>query len=92
MRWQAAPAGHYTWADYDGDFVLFHRPSGQTHFVNAATVILLSEVLREARDLEEAAGDLAAAQQAGVGPDFAPRVLGLLLRLEELGLVERIAS
>lgn len=92
QRWLAAPAQDCVWAEYDDDFVLFHRRSGHTHFVNASTAILLTEVLRSPRTSEEAAEELAAAQRANATADFVPQVLGLMLRLEELGLVERVAA
>lgn len=91
-RWRSIAGGDCDWAEYDGDYVVFHRPSGQTHFVNAATALLLTEILCEPRSAEEAAVDLAACQAAPVDVDVYPRVLGLLVRLEELGLVERFRA
>jgi PqqD family protein of HPr-rel-A system len=92
MRWQAVPAADLSWAAYDDNFVLFHRPSGQTHFINAVTAVLLCDVLSEPRSARAAAQALVEAQHATDDPDYEPHVLGLILRLEELGLVRRIAA
>lgn len=43
-------------------------------------------------DIEAATAQLAAAQGAEPEPELADYVAGLLFRLEELGLVERVGS
>ncbi len=58
-RWQAAPALEFDWAEWDGEYVLFHRPSGKTHFVNAATAQLLKAILTVPRTVDEAIAVLA---------------------------------
>jgi len=90
VHFRAAPQEHFAWACEDTDDpVLYFRPSSQTHFVNAATALLLRQVLREPRDLESAGRALARAQGVDAGPDWLAHLSGLLGRLEELGLVER---
>lgn len=73
-RWKAAPAEHYSWATWPDGEVLYHRPSGKTHFLNASGADLLRQLL--------------AAPGQSFEADDALR--GLLLRMESLGLVERI--
>jgi PqqD family protein of HPr-rel-A system len=85
----AALANELLWVEADGEFVLFHRPSGKTHFVNHATFLLLDQVLREPKDLTKTASHLAQAQGAAATGDFQQQLAELLQRLEELGLVER---
>lgn len=68
--------------------MLFHKPSGKTHFVNAATAHLLREVLREPREL---AAVVPLFSQDPTGNDHEEALeaaLDLLWRLEDLGLVE----
>ena len=91
-RWRAAPARDLQWAGWDGDYAVFHAPSGQTHFVNGATARLLREVLVTPKTIELAAFELAAAEGAEPGPDFLPGVAELVERLEALGLVERVQA
>ncbi len=92
QRWKSADAVDCLWAGWDGNFVLFHRPSGRTHFVNAATALLLQRVLASPRDAASASLELTAAQHAGHSPEFLRHVEDLLVRLEDLGLVTRVAG
>ena len=87
-RWFAAAVSDLLWVESGDEFILFHRPSGKTHFVNRAAFLLLDQVLREPRDLARAIDELALAQDAPVIDDFAQDVAALIGRLDELGLVE----
>jgi len=94
-RWRAVAQSEFAWANEGEAPVLYHRRSGRTHFVNAATALLLQEILLEPKDAGEAAAALAAAQAAAeeASPeeaDLPGQVQAILLRLEELGLVERV--
>ncbi|NLD69005.1 MAG: HPr-rel-A system PqqD family peptide chaperone [Limnobacter sp.] len=93
MRWRSAPDDEFLWAEWDREFVVFHRPSGQTHFVNAASAALLREILLEPMDALDASRALAAQSPDATDPDadFARYVFGLLVRFEELGLVVRVS-
>ena len=87
--WVAAPVAEMLWSGAGDDYVLYHRPSGKTHFVNAATRQLLTQVLSEPRDLAAAAAELAGLQSVPFDADFVAQVGSLLQRCEELGLVRR---
>lgn len=72
--------------------MVYHRPSGKTHFINAATALLLERILTEPTDLEGACTALVRSQRgpdAEIHDDFRRDVAATLLRLEDLGLVER---
>lgn len=88
-RWIAAEIGSLLWWEVGEDYVLFHRPSSKTHFVNRATFLLLDQVLSDPVDLATAAARLARAQRLPAGDTFLREVEALLVRLEQLGLVER---
>jgi PqqD family protein of HPr-rel-A system len=88
-RWRAGPSGDLAWAELDGDFVVYHRPSGKTHFLNPATASLLQDVLTQWCSAPEAAAALADRQGAAVDDVFSKGVAEALLRLEYAGLVER---
>lgn len=92
VRWRAVAANSLVWADYGPDSALYHRPSGQTHFVNAAAGRLLREILSE--PLDAASATEALAQAAKDGASLPARldqyVATMLHRLEDLGLVERV--
>jgi PqqD family protein of HPr-rel-A system len=87
--WRSLEPGNVLWAEWDGEYVLYHRPSGKTHFVNAATVQLLKTVLLEPKSARAAALELAAGEAADADDEFCAEVAALLERLEHVGLVER---
>lgn len=88
-QWRAVPREQLAWLSFDEQCVVYHRPSGKTHFLNAASAQLIREVLLEPRTAGSAAAGLAGVE---AGPDYVELVTGLLLRLEELGLVVRCPS
>lgn len=90
-RWRSAPADQILWSEWDGDYVGYHRPSGKTHFLNAATFDLLDKVLREPCEVEAAVARLRALHPTETESSyFGEYVAELLLRLEQLGLVVRV--
>jgi PqqD family protein of HPr-rel-A system len=91
-RWQSTAQDNLLWLDWGDSSAVFHRPSGKTHFVNSATVLLLRQVLIRPMDEESASRALLAAHGLAEQPQYLEQVSGLLLRLEQLGLVERVAA
>ena len=45
--WRASPVEDIAWVRFDDEYVAYHRPSGKTHFLNAATHRLLTDLLVE---------------------------------------------
>lgn len=68
------PPAQFAWAHWSDGHVLYHRPSGKTHFLNEAGAALLRELLANPAETFDAD----------------PALQGLLLRFETLGLVERV--
>lgn len=89
IEWRAVPGDRIRWAELEGDYVAYHRPSGKTHLLNAASAALLREILVSPRNADAAAEALAARESSSSDAAFAAHVAGLIERLEELGLVER---
>lgn len=69
--------------------IVYHKPSGKTHLLNASTVDLLDNVLAEPKTSEAALLELA--DHLAIEPDesFAIHFAGLMAHLEDLGLVVR---
>jgi len=88
-RWRAGPAHELAWSAFGADYVVYHRPSGRTHFLNAATADLIENVLVEPRTVEGAALELAAREGAPSDAEFVAAVAESLARLEHLGLILR---
>jgi PqqD family protein of HPr-rel-A system len=99
-RWRALAARDLSRMGFSDQQVVFHRPSGKTHFLNntACTLLeLVSEQLLDetglARALAERHPELEALDssrlEAGHGSSsvLSEHVRGILLRFEELGLV-----
>jgi len=89
-RWRVPPGAPFAWAHSDSGHVLYHRPSGQTHFLNEGGALLLHECLLEPRDAHQAAQALAELQGAEPDPQFLRHVEDLLEHLEAVGLVESV--
>jgi len=89
-EWRAGPPQDLVWAELGDDYVVYHRPSGRTHFLNSATVALLREVLVGPRNARAAAEELAAREAAAVDAEFFAAVAVSLQHLEHLGLVDRV--
>jgi PqqD family protein of HPr-rel-A system len=87
--WQSAPAEHVLAAEWDGVYVVYHRPSGKTHVLNEQTLDLLQNVLRTPQTREAALRMLAIRLVLEPDSQFAGYFTGLLDHLEELGLVLR---
>lgn len=71
---------------------MFHRPSGKTHLLNAASHDLLTIILRDASDTLSVAAALAELQQEELTDEQLNDVYEMLVRCEFLGLVERSVS
>jgi hypothetical protein len=71
--------------------VVFHRPSGITHFLNPASHYLVSEFLDEPRSVGEVADEMLVVTEAPLPApdDFRRQMLSLLMRLEQIGLIRR---
>jgi len=87
-RWRACPPDDLVWVSLDEDFVVYHRPSGKTHFLNAASHYLISELLHEPRTLVEVCEAFSAATPVAASPQMArDELCQLLEHLDRLGLI-----
>ncbi|HEY0877897.1 MAG TPA: hypothetical protein VGE10_05545 [Zeimonas sp.] len=89
-RWRIRSSDHFAWAHAPSGHVLYHRPSGRTHFLNTGAWLLLGGCLDEARDARGAALALSTRQNTSPDPRFIAHVADLLRHLERLGLVESL--
>lgn len=88
-HWRARPAHEFVSSQLGDDYAVYHRPSGRTHFLNAAAADLLERVLLQPRTAAAAAAELAAGEGAPGSAEFVAVVAESLSRLEYLGLIER---
>lgn len=97
--WGAVSAQDLFPSDFSDQRVLFHRPSGKTHFLNNTACTLLDLVSEQpldeatlARVLAERHPELKALESRGpdgTGSELHEHVRGILFRFEELGLVSQ---
>lgn len=88
-EWRQGSEDECIWVDCDDAFVVYHRPSGKTHLMNAASSRLLRDVLVEPMSLSEIAVALAEDQEKP-SDEYLRSLQFMLQRFEQLGLVERV--
>jgi len=89
--WYVRDPAELIWASWNESYVAYHRPSGKTHFLNAASYELLTELLREPRDIETIATEFSPAESEDEVASARNRdqLAALLNQLEQLGLIRR---
>ena len=87
--WHAPETDDILWAEWDDEFIAFHRPSGKTHLLNAASEALLTRILSEPKTSRDIVRELTCESDRTVGDGLVAGIDDLLMRLEELGLVVR---
>jgi PqqD family protein of HPr-rel-A system len=87
--WRASPVDDTAWVQFDDEYVAYHRPSGKTHFLNAATHRLLTDLLVEPASLATVAAAFAAGSSASPVGNVEKELRATLSHLESLGLVAR---
>jgi PqqD family protein of HPr-rel-A system len=91
-RWRSRPADELAWSELGDAYVVYHRPSGRTHFFNTATADLLGHVLAVPRTARSAADELATREGAAADAAFVAVIMDSLAHLAHLGLIERCES
>ena len=89
-RWQARPLDDVVWVEWGHDHVAYHRPSGATHFLNASSKILITEILSCPKEADEVTKAFGTETDS---PDWSARseeMRAMLEQLEHLGFIERL--
>lgn len=87
--WHAAPEDVLAWTELDGDFAVYHRLSGTTHFLNAASKLLIEALRREPMTTAGVADEFAEVMLAGEGETAMQSIADLLHQFEAIGLLTR---
>ena len=89
-KWQSPPADAIVWTRWDDDqFIAYHRPSGITHFLNAASAALITELLVEPSDAPTVARAFEPAMADANHEEHLDEIIAMLVHLEHLGLIRR---
>lgn len=90
VQWQSRPQNDIAWINWGQDHIAYHRRSGITHFLNASSKQLLTELLREPKDAKEITNAFGASEG---DPDWSTQfgeIRALLGQLEHLGFIEKL--
>jgi len=86
-RWCNSKQEDLLWAEWDNEFIVYHKPSGKTHLVNALSRELIEQILTTPLSTDEIAGTLATELGIECTELHVANIAGLLKRLDELGLI-----
>ena len=89
-KWRSRSADEFVWAVFDKDYVAYHRPSGKTHLLNAASQLLVCDILSEPRGLSAIADEFTSDATNNHPDIYLEQMKAMLDRLEHLGLIERL--
>lgn len=88
-RWSSVDPDQLLWNGWNDEYVVFHRPSGRTHFLNAASAVLVRELLVSPKTSEDVVQSFPPPDLPSDPNAYHDEILALLERLEHLGLIER---
>ena len=91
LWWQKNP-DDIVLAPYDANVILYHRPSGMTHMLNSASVVLLTEMLSEPASLDDIAVAFSETNAELPAEQLKSQLAEMLMRLEHFGIIERVAA
>jgi PqqD family protein of HPr-rel-A system len=86
--WYVPHAAFLRWREWDGEFVLYHELSGDTHRLNILAASALRMLIAEPMSAELLSMRLARAQSPESRPQSPEPIADLLSRLSALGLID----
>jgi len=89
-RWKVPDRTRLCWRFWDGEFVVFHANSCDTHLLNPLAAEVLRALTGAPASAPELARHLCSELGAELDPELEGRVSELLPQLEERGLIEPV--
>jgi PqqD family protein of HPr-rel-A system len=90
-RWTAIQGFSLLWRSWgDGEFVVYHTGSGETHLLNEVSAEALRQLDASCLDARELAARVAVSLGRANGESLEPHIEDLMLQLDELGLIEPV--
>ena len=90
-HWRIVPGSRFRWREWDGEFVLYHENSGDTHRLNPLGARAVRLLLASAASARELTGRIAAESPMDGNATLESSIDQLLVHLHALGLVEPVA-
>jgi PqqD family protein of HPr-rel-A system len=88
----AARENEFSWEEWDQRFVLFHRASQKTHYLNQTSAIVLQCLVESPHTADALADTLAQESGEPLSDELRSNIAGLLQRLETQGLAMRVQT
>ena len=89
-KWGVISPEDIVWAGNGDDWIAYHRPSGKTHFLNAASRSLITDLLAEPASLPEVLEAFGIPADTDESASEVAGMRSLLDRLVNTGLIERL--
>ncbi len=89
--WRVPDGAGLRWRSWDGDHVLYHGASGDTHHVSAVAAAALRYLETQPAGIEQLSRHLERQLGLEAGPEFVGQLEQMLGRFDELGLVEVVS-
>lgn len=89
VLWRSVSADEIVYANWQGEWVVYHRPSGKTHLLNESSVRLIRDLLVQPTRASELVPAFLPATDPPPDAEIQRQFVALLERLEHLGLVRR---
>jgi PqqD family protein of HPr-rel-A system len=87
--WRVAEGQALRWRCWSGNYAVFNPLSGQTHFLDIVSGKILSLLMAGAHDVDEIGSGVSEFLEVPNDDRLASTIAGILMRLEDVGLVER---
>ena len=87
--WRVPADSPLDWTQCGDEHIVFHRASGETHYLNDLTALALRMLEEKPSDTRELSIQLAGFLCISASEDFHQQIDCLLSRLDQLGIVER---
>ena len=87
-----AQKADFCWEEWDDRYVLFHRASQKTHYLNQTSAIVLQCLMESPYAAEMLADTLSAESGEPLSEEFRKSIAELLQHLETQGLAVRITD
>ena len=91
-KWKVTDIDSLLWERWGDEYVVFHAPSGKTHFLNASGALILQLLSRDESYVGLMAAEIGLCTATPVDDVLMQQVQQTILRFEQLGLVSRCRS
>lgn len=88
-RWKVTDVDSLLWERWGDEYVVFHAPSGKTHFLNASGALILQLLSHDESDVGRVAAEIGRRTATTVDDALIKQVQQAMLRFEHLGLLSR---